>query len=359
MDIIKFIKQNKDWRDIISKEPYFINIKEDDEFILLYYSSIMSDFSIRMVRECRGIILDKNYNILCYPFDKFGNYHESYVDEIDWNTASVQEKIDGSLIKIWNYKNKWHVSTNQMIDASLAFINGKSFLDLFLFAAQKQNLNWNRLNKRNTYIFELVSPYNQVVIKYNEIKIYHIGTRNIDTLKEVDEDIGICKPKKYPFNNMNQCLIEVNKFDELHEGFVVVDENYKRIKIKSSQYIALHHAVNNHILTDERIIDIIKTSGREEFLNYFPEYEDSFKDILFNLDSLIYQYKKVLDYIRTHKFDNRKQLAEYVIPRDKTGLVFRMYDNNITNVEDYLMSLDSKKICKFIRFIKYYSKGRK
>ena len=36
LEVIKFIKQhNEDWRELLSSDPYYINIKEDDNYILL------------------------------------------------------------------------------------------------------------------------------------------------------------------------------------------------------------------------------------------------------------------------------------------------------------------------------------
>ena len=61
LEVIKFIKQhNEDWRELLSSDPYYINIKEDDNYVLLKYSQIDSDFNEQICRECRGLILSKN-----------------------------------------------------------------------------------------------------------------------------------------------------------------------------------------------------------------------------------------------------------------------------------------------------------
>ena len=83
-------------------------IKEEGNFALFKYASL-SNFNDPIVKEARGIIIDTfNYEVACFPFNKFGKYTDYYADEIDWNTASVQEKIDGSIIKMWfnKYTNK-------------------------------------------------------------------------------------------------------------------------------------------------------------------------------------------------------------------------------------------------------------
>jgi hypothetical protein len=87
LNVIEYIKNNPDWREILPQTPYCITIKDDGGFILLKYSQIDSDFNNEIVRECRGLIIDKNLNPVCVPFYKFANYGESYADNINWSTA--------------------------------------------------------------------------------------------------------------------------------------------------------------------------------------------------------------------------------------------------------------------------------
>lgn len=96
MELEKFIKEHSDWKELLQQESYCILMNEDDDYVLLKYNQIQSDFNLPIVRECRGVILYKRtLEVVCRPFDKFGNYGEGYCPEIDWSTARVQEKIDG------------------------------------------------------------------------------------------------------------------------------------------------------------------------------------------------------------------------------------------------------------------------
>lgn len=45
------------------------------------------------------------------PYKKFFNFGEDCAATIDWNTAKVQEKIDGSLISLYWYDDSWHISS--------------------------------------------------------------------------------------------------------------------------------------------------------------------------------------------------------------------------------------------------------
>ena len=108
MKIVDFIKEHENWEDILIREPYFLKISRDSGFILFKYDTIHSDFSLDIVKEARGLILKEDtFEIVCYPFTKFFNVDEENADQIDWNTAQVQEKIDGSLMKVWFYDGRF------------------------------------------------------------------------------------------------------------------------------------------------------------------------------------------------------------------------------------------------------------
>ena len=84
LNLQTFIRENENWRELISEKPYCIKVTEKEDLVCLKYSQIDSDFNEPLVRECRGIILEKDtWKIVCYPFKKFFNYGEAYADEID------------------------------------------------------------------------------------------------------------------------------------------------------------------------------------------------------------------------------------------------------------------------------------
>ena len=119
-EICNFINEHPNWRDLLIEE-YRINIKEEYPFAIFNYG-IDCDFSNPIVQEARGIIIDiEDCDVVCWPFRKFGNYNESYADKIDWNTARVQDKIDGSIIKLKSY-NEYGDDINSVFHLKNFFI---------------------------------------------------------------------------------------------------------------------------------------------------------------------------------------------------------------------------------------------
>ena len=104
LNLQKFIIKNKDWKEKLSQKPYCLKISEKGNLILFKYNQIDSDFNEPIVNESRGIILEKNtWKVVAYAFDKFFNFGESYAAKIDWDSAVVEQKEDGSLIKVYFY----------------------------------------------------------------------------------------------------------------------------------------------------------------------------------------------------------------------------------------------------------------
>lgn len=329
--ICNFIKENPyDWKEKLEQYPYYLKIKEDDGLAIFNYNMLAFeileeateekeaviakvDFTNPIVQEARGIIINPiEKEVVCWPFRKFGNYGESYVDDIDWTSAHVQSKIDGSIMKVWfdkrSDKNIWRVSTNSVIEAHNAQ-NGMyvNFGEIFDEAA-KDVLDYSCLDKDYTYIFELVSPKTRVVIDYPETKIYHTGTRSNITGQEYRVDIGVEKPKEYALSSLSDCIKAANmlnaakeesdRFNVEYEGFVVCDKNFNRIKIKSPEYLMAHNALNNGVLSYKRTFELIENNETEEYLTYFPQHRETLKEYERKYFKVISNIKKYTDYAK-------------------------------------------------------------
>jgi len=360
LEIMKFIHNSHDWETLLTEAPYFIKIKRCDDYILLKYDQIRSDMTLSIVRECRGIILDEfsEYNPVCVPFFKFGNYGESYVPEIDWDTARFVEKLDGSLVKLWYHNEKWRVSSNGEIDARNANISSALLKDsiqtdiytLFNEAWSKTKINFDELDKNYTYMFELTSPHNRIVVRYDETTIRHIGTRNINTLQECDMDIGIAKPRTFAFNTLENCIESAKNLGYNEEGYIVVDQHFNRIKVKSPLYVALNH-ISQGVTTYSNIVEIIQRNEQSEFLAYFPEFHEAFDKISSGIDTFTTKQDAYFTEINAMTFESRKSLAEIVTKTDCPACLFALIDKKAPSARNWLLSRPSAKVLSYIGIV--------
>jgi hypothetical protein len=316
------------YKELLAEKPYCIDIKEKGNLRLFKYNQIASDFNNPLVRECRGIILEVDtWMIVAYPFKKFDNYGQDSCDKIDWNTAIVSEKIDGSLIKFYYYDNKWNIATNGTIDAFDAQIESfgnilpyKSFGELVISVLQNKGLEPDLLDalldREYTYMFELTSPYTKVVVPHEKVDLHFLGCRDNNTFKEesfylhpLSKIFSI--PKTYSLSSLQDCIDSASKLPFSEEGYVAVDNNFNRVKIKSPAYVAVHHLKGEGGISISRAIDLIKLGEIEEFLNYFPEFKSIIMEIKNKYDLLV---KRLYGDYSTYfcikgDFANRKEMA--------------------------------------------------
>ena len=338
--------------------PYFVKVKRDSGYVMFNYSQVESDFANPVVQECRGIILRQdNFEPVCVPFFKFFNAGEPNAHEIDWDSAIVQEKIDGSIIKLWHDDNQWRVSTNGTIDANKATLDNsvceyKNFGELFEKARKKTALDFDKLDKGCTYMFELVSSFNKIIVYYRDLAIYHIGTRNNKTLAWQEVDIGVLKPKTFALRTLNDCLSAAAKLPFNNEGYVVVDKNFNRVKVKSPEYVRVHRLGNNGVITIARIIEIIRQNEQAEFLTYYPEYKSLIDEVNGKIDNLIAYLKQKIDLFSKQTFETQKDFAAAVADLPLNVFYFKWFKNRELSSKEWVWQQSNDKIEGFFERVK-------
>lgn len=344
-EIVNFIKNNPNWEELLAAEPYCLSIQRDGDYILFKYNQIHSDFSSPVVQEARGIIFhEPTWECVCRPFRKFFNYGEANAAEINWSKAVVSEKIDGSLIKLWMHNGEMHISTNGTIDAGKAQVSGfdnMSFKDLFFKALAVQYI---MITPGFTYLYELVSPYNRVVIPYEDIDIYQLAIIDNITGEEYELDANIKKPKEFQLSSFDEVLRAAQALDWKNEGFVVFD-GINRVKVKSPAYVLAHYARNNNVMTTERLLDVILMGEEEEFLTYADEYQKRIEAIVEKKREYDEGVRKMLNDLSQLLPCGRKQFAGQVMqyPSNYRPIAFIFYDHSDLTYEDIVKDWNAKK----------------
>ena len=170
-----------------------LKVREYDNKVLLKYDQLSAPTLMANieVQECRGLILEKDtWNVMSLAFTKFFNADESNAHKVDWNTAHVLEKLDGTLIQVyWDWvSNEWLAGTTGTAEGEGEVNNkmGTTFNSLFWDTVTKQYaLNPCLLDKNHVYVFELTTPYNIVVKPHGKSSATLLTVRNRVTLKEL------------------------------------------------------------------------------------------------------------------------------------------------------------------------------
>ncbi len=370
LQIVKYIKEHGLAKAV---NDFKLVMKEYPHKVLLKYNQIESDMSLTEVQECRGLILEKDsWAVMCIAFKKFFNNGESNASKIDWSTAKIFEKCDGSLLTLYFdwFLNEWKVSTTGTAEAEGEVNNklGTTFSSLFFdLLLNGYNVDLSKLDKNSNYMFELMTPYNIVVTPHKESKLRLLATRNLLTLEEysfdelllVSKNLGIELPIIYDLNKGNFGAL-IKTFDNMpfyEEGYIVTDGNNNRVKVKNPSYVAAHHLKSK--TAEHHILEIVKTNEVDEFIATFPERQDEIFRLRDNYNSLIIDLENIWSDLPKPKNitpQEKKRFAMNVFELAKTnnnvkqfsGLFFALKDGKVSNVKEFMFNYDNKMLYKIL-----------
>lgn len=328
-----------DWLERLENDLH-ISVVRDGDLASLKYNQIESPMADPMVQQCRGMVVDvARKQVLAWPYNKFWNHGEHLADRLDWSTARVMEKLDGSLMILYFDRCGWRVASSGHPTAGGSFgADTRKFSDAFWQTWGAQDLQLDDLDEQVTYMFELCDSPNRVVVRHDKPRLVLHGARDLDDgneatrgdLEIIQWGIGCELVNEFPIGTIDGCLAAAEALDPLkQEGFVVVDGAFNRVKIKSPRYVILHHLKGE--ATPRRAIELWQTGDTEELLNSFPEFRPVIEPVHAELDLIAAQCVK--DFEENMPRASRKEFALAVKDRPWSAVLFRMLGEERHDVE--------------------------
>lgn len=366
MELNNFINDNKienfdSLKVILEEYPYYLKFKFDEEYpnLALIYNDNLSDFNNIIVNICNGIIIDKeNLKIICYTFKKCLDQHE-LPDNISKDDLYVETSLEGTLIRMYFYENKWMYSTKKCINASKSkWLSDKNFFELFKDCIMNnenikniENLE-TILNKNYCYSFIITHPENCIVTNYIIPVAIHISTRDMNNLNEINEDIHFLKIERKKIDKDYLPIFYTQILKDMcisYEGFIFTDLNYNRWKILTPIFIKIRKLWGNTNNRFFRYLELRKDSNLlQEYIKYysynhnFMIYENKISEFAyFILDK--YNEKHVIKLKSKSPYYLRKVIYELHGNYFKDKI--RTDHNKIMNL---LLSYDAKYLCHII-----------
>lgn len=355
-------------------QNFKLKSRDYENKILLKYDQLESDYAFEEVQDCRGLILEKGtWRIMCMSFRKFFNVGESHAVAIDWNTANVLEKVDGTMIQLYFdwHKDKWFAATTGTAEGEGEVNNkdGTTFNELFWKTAfEKYSLDIDDLSKTCTYVFELTTPYNIVVKPHGESSLTLLTIRSNSFLTELDykdlvtigELIGVPVVKSYDLNkgNFDELVKTFENMPWSEEGYVIMDGAFNRVKIKNPAYVAVHHLKAK--TGEHNILTVVKTNEIEEFAATFPERREEIWRLKANYDILLGRLHVAWNELIPHlpKDDGAAEKKAYAMAvfeitkkhslSQFTNLYFSLKDGKTPSVTQYMLDFDDKTLYKML-----------
>jgi hypothetical protein len=327
---------------------------------LFKYHQILSPMHEPIVQESRGIVLDAAEDWCCVArgYDKFFNYGEPHAAEIDWSTARIQEKVDGSLCLLHRYQGIWKVATTGSPDASGPVnANDFTFADLFWETLRSYALP-NDIDtgaQGLTLLFELTTPHNRVVVPHQTCRLTLLGARqteegtwlSAERTHQLSTWLNVPTVQEFPLQNVEEILASFTALNPLEqEGYVVVDAAHRRIKVKHPQYVAIHHM--RSAFSRKAFLEVIRAGETPEVVSYYPELKAEFEAITKDYEALCQEAD--LAYAHHSSLETQKEFALAISGHRCSAALFKIRTGQAQNAAAFYAQTPLSNLLKLLGY---------
>jgi hypothetical protein len=160
---------------------------------------------------------------------------------------------------------------------------------------------------------------------------------------------------------MSEVMAAVADMEGLkQEGFVVVDDNFNRIKVKSLSYVAIHHMRGEGSLTPKRVLERVMAGEKSEILANFPEWAPMFEQVDSRLFLLVQeleaQYLNIkgqmsLDevIVPANGAFSRKTFAGFALKTRCPAVMFNLLDAKAKTVREALAAMTLENLVAVLK----------
>lgn len=379
--------------DLVREHGVYASFSKSGHKFSLNYDQIEAKEADPLAQECRGLVLARkdgasmhpfpegsrgpheDYSpgettILAYPMKRFFNHGQGSAAQINWSdpNLAVLEKLDGTLCIVYFdwFSKAWCVATRSVPEADLPMDNGLfTFRTLFEKALKEtvgDKQHWidfdyfcrGNLSPNFTYCFELTTPYNRIVVNYPNSSVTLLAARHMPNLMELSLDnprvqgITTLVPavQGHTYTSVEDLVNWVSSLNPLeHEGVVVRDSDFNRIKVKNAAYVA-YNKLHDRLGSSERnLMEFILLETDDDIISALaPEIGQNMVKLKDGLQSVIRDHDLAYIQARTRseliKPGDKKTFAIEVTQNKKLwhAPFFQMWDGKASSMKDFIMN---------------------
>lgn len=233
-----------------------IRVNEDTQLITVSYLHSGVDFSNSLYRRARGLTFNRQGDIILRGFEKFFNYmeletYDTYTEDFKDEFSRlqqtdepllVQEKLDGTMVLIGLYQGSLIIGTTSSTDNE-AVKSIQDYLNRETLIQSKLRRYLREQTEPKTLVFEFTAPYNQIVVEYGEEALTLLAqvdnlTGEVTDFKETEriaKQLYWVKAADSMYYTLDE-LLHIQKTAKGIEGFVVINNYGRRVKIKTDDW---------------------------------------------------------------------------------------------------------------------------
>ena len=250
-----------------------VNMKEcgDGIYVLKYKKKVFYDGLWNpFIAECRGSIVDADFNLVAYPFTKIYNYGIEKQAPVlaDDTKVTAYRKVNGFMVGVTWYNGDILVSTTGSTDSPYVDMAREMIGD---------NMDRYRQTCKHyegyTFMFECVHTDDPHIVPEKE-GMYLLGMRKNEFGSDITHEVGAMflamafhsLPVEVFYTTMGE-LKEMSKTVK-HEGFVFYTEDRISAKIKSPYYLTSKWVARNP--RTDKLVDMNKDIKHQLDEEYYP-----------------------------------------------------------------------------------------
>lgn len=374
MEVQNSINSSFDYKTIVSNNNVTrVDFDPDNDLELFCYNECSNSDST-ILKRCRGLVFHSGKLILSgFPYtDEFVSTQTDELKKVFTNISEWQffQAYEGTLIRVFNFNNKWFISTNKKLNAFRSkWSCRKSFGELFVDGLIHQNklngkkeenpeniLNTflNSLNKEYQYMFLIKNNNeNRIVCKpplETDNHILHVGTfmnneLNLDYVLD-----GFARSSRLYFENMNELVEYVSNCDyTLIQGIIAFNKNNEQVKVYNPEYQSLYKVRGNIPSVKFRYLSVRMDRDMvnkmyllyPEYSEIFESYEKSLYEIATTIHNMYFQkhIKKIHTVVPKEQYIVMKNCHAFYLSNPKKNIVtLKVVINFLNETEPHILN---------------------
>jgi len=270
-----------------------------------------------LLKQCRGVVFNEDKLVMkAFPYtSEYVGCDDNLKDKLgDIKEYKFYQSYEGALIRVFNFNDKWYVSTHRKLNAFKSkWATKDSFGTLFknaLSAEENRNEDFKlslgegenildrflkNLDIDKKYMFLVCNNKdNRIVCQPpDEPTLYHVGTY-VDDKFNIEEKINIPKPVELEFKSVDEISDYVDTINhEYFQGIICFRSDNFQCKIFNRNYMELFKIRGNEPSIKFRYIQLRMNKRALNKLYYlYPDMNtvfDDYENVLYEISRSIYK----------------------------------------------------------------------
>ena len=348
----------------------FVVAEREDYTVINYIVAMADSFDMTgpddlggaIRRECRGIIFDRDGVIMSRPFHKFFNVNEraeTQTHVLDMSQPHIiMEKMDGSMIRPILVDGYLRLATKMGV--TNVAMDAEAWLAKHTHTEELKKWMRVMLDANATPIFEWISPFNQIVLAYEEADLVLLALRHNETGEYIDirsTDAPFTLVPEYGSleGNLGDYVARQREAKE-REGDIIRFMDGHMLKVKNDWYVRIHKTIER-VQFDRNIVDLIINEELDDQIPKLPQaqvdrirdFERRFWEAFKTKEDMLLADRDICSQLYE---DDRKRIALEYVPtlpnKADAQFIFRQLDGH--DLRDLMLKHIEKNISTNVKW---------